>query len=91
MMLAYLPAHYAPGEPSVCGGAAVLDVATDDGCPPVVELVFPCPEVAPLDIIVFNKYASPLTCGDCSRDTFISRLKIVPLEVDPRSTAGGCG
>ena len=39
----------------------------------------------------FNKIAKPLICADCKRDTFISKLNIVPLAVDDRRMASGCG
>jgi len=50
-----------------------------------------CPELAPLDINEFNRSANPLICDDCNRDTLISKLNIVPLDVEPFSTAAGCG
>jgi hypothetical protein len=48
--------------------------------------------VAPVrDINEFKTIASPLIWADWRRDTFISKVSIVPFAVDPRKTAGGIG
>lgn len=44
-----------------------------------------------LAINEFKTVARPLIWTGCSKETLISRLSIVPFEVDPRRTAGGCG
>jgi hypothetical protein len=48
-------------------------------------------ESVPLAIKEFSTIAKPFICADCSSETLISRLSMVPFEVDPRSTARGCG